>query len=77
MRSIMSALGALLLALHLITAESASLLRGVQPDLAAVYALSGSSVFRCLDGRKSVNVNAVNDGYCDCYDGSDEPGELL
>lgn len=34
---------------------------------------SGES-FRCSDGQKILNITYVNDGYCDCSDGSDEPG---
>ncbi|CAL9693121.1 unnamed protein product [Knipowitschia caucasica] len=30
--------------------------------------------FTCLDGSRTVPFNRVNDDYCDCPDGSDEPG---
>ena len=33
-----------------------------------------SSVFSCLDGSAYVWLASVNDDYCDCADGSDEPG---
>lgn len=60
-----------LLAAH----ATASPLRGVAPDLAARYAPADGR-FACLDGGGgSIPFAQVNDGYCDCRDGSDEPGE--
>ncbi|EGF83209.1 hypothetical protein BATDEDRAFT_21703 [Batrachochytrium dendrobatidis JAM81] len=32
------------------------------------------SVFKCLSDSTSIPYSALNDDYCDCADGSDEPG---
>ncbi|BEJ14197.1 hypothetical protein CspHIS471_0313710 [Cutaneotrichosporon sp. HIS471] len=47
--------------------------RGVDPAFEDKYAPSLSD-FTCLDGSKSIPMSSVNDDYCDCPDGSDEPG---
>ncbi|KAJ1718370.1 hypothetical protein LPJ61_006667, partial [Coemansia biformis] len=49
-------------------------LRGVNPSVAAKYARPSSGLFECLDGSKKIPFEHVNDDYCDCPDGSDEPG---
>lgn len=30
--------------------------------------------FICFDGSRVLSADKVNDDYCDCSDGSDEPG---
>lgn len=33
--------------------------------------------FTCLDGSRTIPFDRVNDDYCDCRDGSDEPGAFI
>lgn len=48
--------------------------RGVHPDYQKHYP-PFVNTFTCLDGsRTDLKPTAVNDDYCDCVDGSDEPG---
>jgi hypothetical protein len=49
--------------------------RGVSPDKQLhYYQESTRKQFKCLNSAKTIPFDAVNDGYCDCQDGSDEPG---
>ncbi|KAL7424783.1 hypothetical protein Q5752_000467 [Cryptotrichosporon argae] len=50
----------------------AAAVRGVDPAFASAYA--PADTFTCLDGSATIPFQAVNDDYCDCADGSDEPG---
>ena len=36
--------------------------------------LSGKSEIRCRDGSRTFTRNRINDDFCDCPDGTDEPG---
>ena len=47
--------------------------RGVAHSRNELYDPSRSPTFTC-DGGKTVPYSRVNDDYCDCVDGSDEPG---
>ena len=46
--------------------------RGVPPEHVSFY--DQNREFECLDGSKKIPFEQVNDDYCDCNDGSDEPG---
>lgn len=55
----------------IIVRGSSQLPRGASPADASLY--TGSD-FTCRDGSKTIPFSRVNDDYCDCEDGSDEPG---
>uniref|UniRef100_A0A1X7TLQ0 Glucosidase 2 subunit beta n=1 Tax=Amphimedon queenslandica TaxID=400682 RepID=A0A1X7TLQ0_AMPQE len=50
----------------------ATSIHGVSLEKASFY-VPGKS-FTCLDGSDTIPFKYVNDDYCDCADGSDEPG---
>lgn len=69
----------LLLLLPLRVLANKERLRGVSPDLVGRYAPTkqgSAETWQCLDGSKSIDWSAINDDFCDCPDGSDEPGTL-
>ncbi|KAJ2843445.1 hypothetical protein IWW36_005563, partial [Coemansia brasiliensis] len=59
--------------LGLVLGDSLLAIRGLDPALAAHYKPVNGK-FTCLDGSKEIDFARVNDDYCDCADGSDEPG---
>lgn len=67
----------LLLALPIPALAGIEKTRGVLPSFLSRYQSPGSdtALWSCLDNTKSIPWSAVNDDYCDCPDGSDEPGE--
>jgi len=46
--------------------------KGVRPEMGTFY--NPASDFKCLDGSNTIPFIQINDDYCDCEDGSDEPG---
>ncbi|KAJ2819361.1 hypothetical protein IWW50_005482 [Coemansia erecta] len=63
-----------LLQAGLINGDSVAAIRGLDPKLAAKYQPTTDNHFACLDGSGRIPFERVNDDYCDCPDGSDEPG---
>lgn len=59
----------------LLPLAAGAVIRGLDPALAARYQPGPDGKFTCLDGKKSVPFDRVNDDYCDCLDGSDEVGK--
>ena len=47
--------------------------RGMDPASTTAYTGAGG-LFTCLDQSRQIPFSLVNDDYCDCPDGSDEPG---
>lgn len=45
---------------------------------AHLYAVpEGKTTWKCLKSGQEINASAINDDYCDCDDGTDEPGEVF
>lgn len=71
----MSKYNVLLIFLHLLSIGYSTEVkrpRGVSLTNKIFY--DSSLDFTCLDGSKTISFSFVNDDYCDCADGSDEPG---
>ncbi|KAL8484331.1 hypothetical protein ACS0TY_026857 [Phlomoides rotata] len=70
----------IMLFIHGITRSAASFppkdsFLGVSPEDVNYYkGLLSSSTVKCKDGSKKFNKSQFNDDFCDCPDGSDEPG---
>ncbi|KAJ1960750.1 hypothetical protein GGI12_003636 [Dipsacomyces acuminosporus] len=67
-------LAALVVYVHLSLALAGASIRGLDPALADKYKPNAAGNFVCLDGSAEIPFARVNDDYCDCADGSDEPG---
>lgn len=66
---------ALSLCLSLLTVSvSATSLLGVADEDVELYESAVGGLFVCDEGGVSIPFSAVNDDFCDCLDGSDEPG---
>lgn len=60
------------------SAASAISYKGISPDQLSLYEAkvpsSSPAKWKCLNTSQEIPHTAVNDNYCDCEDGSDEPG---
>ncbi|CAO3638411.1 unnamed protein product [Mucor hiemalis] len=71
MVSLKNKLPCILAALTLVRAAN---IKGVDPEKLDLYKPHNGNTWTCLDGSKTIPYSAINDDYCDCVDGSDEPG---
>jgi len=46
---------------------------GVEKSKQKLYAPDANGMFKCLKGKMKISYDRLNDDYCDCDDGSDEP----
>ena len=62
----------LLIFVSFVVHSSATAIRGLPLEKLSFYLPEKD--FTCLDGSSTIPFSYVNDDYCDCNDGSDEPG---
>lgn len=74
MHRLLQYLPAVLLAIALSGRVAAASQRGVAPEDAHLYEVDGDKTWTCLRSGQKIPISAINDDYCDCDDGSDEPG---
>ncbi|EPX70907.1 glucosidase II Gtb1 [Schizosaccharomyces octosporus yFS286] len=49
-------------------------IRGISENELHLYKPDSNGKWKCLGSEKTINFEQINDDYCDCPDGSDEPG---
>lgn len=49
-------------------------IRGVHTRNKRFYEKSDANTFKCINSMENISFDKINDDYCDCMDGSDEPG---
>merc|ERR1711976_1107167 len=57
-----------------VLAASANFPRGSNPRNQHLYNPVSGSKFKCIKSGELIDITSLNDDYCDCVDGSDEPG---
>ncbi|XP_018569694.1 glucosidase 2 subunit beta [Anoplophora glabripennis] len=51
-----------------------NLIRGIHEQESRFYIPNNENKFNCIRSLEVIEFQKVNDDYCDCLDGSDEPG---
>lgn len=46
---------------------------GLNPEFESRYVMDSEGMFLCLESQELIPYSMLNDDYCDCKDGSDEP----
>lgn len=61
--------------LYLSASAATTSIRGVSPEQESLYKPDENGMFACLKNTDvKISMDQINDNYCDCPDGSDEPG---
>lgn len=55
-------------------ATPVNLIRGIHVKQIPFYTPNDKHQFTCFHSKEQIDFSQVNDDYCDCLDGSDEPG---
>lgn len=48
--------------------------KGIHEKQSSFYVPNEENMFGCIESGEKIPFNRLNDNYCDCLDGSDEPG---
>ena len=49
-------------------------IRGINKEKYELYKPDSNGLFKCLNSNQKIPYTSLNDEYCDCIDGTDEPG---
>jgi len=56
-----------------LTRKEGGRILGLNPVLESRYIMNSEGMFECLESKELLPYAMLNDDYCDCQDGSDEP----